>query len=215
MSGFSTGLRAAVSAALLICLAGGAAGAQDGAAATGTLPSGVRYEIRPNPAQSAAAVALWYRAPAGGFDAPPAPGLARLAAATVSASAPITGTPLAQLVERFGGRISVSAYPDSVAVTALVPPDRVAQTVRAMTADFFAPVVTAAGLTVAKSDTGDDALLRSVEPDAIENALGSVLFATGPFHDGTIAGEGLSGVTLERVRAFAERAFRPANAIFS
>jgi zinc protease len=212
VSGFATGLWAAVSAALLVC-AGGAAAAQDAAPATGTLPSGVRYEIRPNPAQSAAAVALWYRAPAGGFDAPAAPGLARLAAATVSASAPITGTPLAQLVERFGGRISVTAYPDSVAVTALIPPDRVAQTVRAMTADYFAPAVTAAGLAVAKRDTGDDALLRSVEPDVIENALGAALFTAGPFHDGTIAGAGLSGVTLERVRAFAERAFRPSNAI--
>jgi zinc protease len=213
VSGFSTGLRAAVSAALLVCAAGGPAVAQDGLAATGTLPSGVRYQIRPDPAQPAAAIALWYRAPAGGFDAPAVPGLSRLAAATVAASAPITGTPLTQLVERAGGRISVTAYPDSVAVTALVPPDRVAQTLRAMTADFFAPVVTAPGLTVAKADTRDDALLRSLEPEAIENALGAALFAAGPFHDGTLAAEGLSGVTLDRVRAFAERAFRPANAI--
>ncbi|MDQ2992039.1 MAG: hypothetical protein M3R30_04370, partial [Candidatus Eremiobacteraeota bacterium] len=67
MSGFTMGLRAAVSAALLVCLGA--------AAPTGTLPSGVVYELRPDPAQSAAAVALWYRAPAGGFDNPPGPGL--------------------------------------------------------------------------------------------------------------------------------------------
>lgn len=217
MSGFSTGLRAAVSAALLV---GGlpSAGAAQGAgaqavAATGTLRGGVAYEVRPDPAQSGAAVALWYRAPAGGFDAPAAPGLSRLAAATVSASAPILGTPLAQLVERFGGRLSVAAYPGSVAITALVPPDRVAQTVRAMTADYFAPVVTAAGFAVAQRDVGEDALLRSVEPDAIEDALGAALFASGPFHDGTIPTAALSGVTVARVRGFAERAFRPANAI--
>lgn len=213
MSGFSTSLRAAVSAALLVCGVAGAAGAQAVAPATATLPGGVMYEIRPDPAQSGAAVALWFRAPAGGFAEPAAPGLSRLAAATVSASAPISGTPLAQLVERFGGRLGVAAYPDSVAITALVPPDRVAQTVRAMTADYFAPVVTAPGFAVAQRDVGEDALLRSVEPDAIEDALGAALFASGPFHDGTIPTAKLGDVTVEGVRAFAERAFRPANAI--
>jgi zinc protease len=213
VSGFSTGLWAAVSAALLVCGAASAAAAQDAAAATGTLPGGVTYELRADRAQSGAAVALWYRAPAGGFDAPAAPGLSRLAATTVSASAPISGTPLAQLVERFGGRLSVAAYPDSVAITALVPPDRVAQTVRAMTADFFAPVVTAPGFAVAQRDVGEDALLRSVEPDAIEDALGAALFASGPFHDGTLPTAKLGDVKVERVRAFAERAFRPGNAI--
>jgi zinc protease len=213
VSGLRSGIRAAVSAALLVCAAPAAAGAQGAAPATGTLPGGVAYEIRPDPAQPAAAVALWYRAPAGGFDAAPTPGLSRLAAATVAASAPVTGTPLAQLVERFGGRLSISAFPDSVAVTALVPPDRVAQTVRAMTADYFAPVVTAAGLTAGQRDAADDALLRSVEPDAIEDALGAALFAAGPFHDGALPAAALSDVELDRVRAFAERAFRPANAI--
>jgi zinc protease len=179
----------------------------------GTLPGGVMYQLRPDRAQSGAAVALWYRAPAGGFDAPAAPGLSRLAATTVSASAPISGTPLAQLVERFGGRLRVAAYPDSIAITALVPPDRVAQTVRAMTSDFFAPVVTAPGFALAQRDVGEDALLRSVEPDAIEDALGAALFASGPFHDGTLPTAKLGDVKVERVRAFAERAFRPANAI--
>ena len=213
MSGFSTGLRAAVSAALLVCGVASAAVAQDAGPLTGTLPGGVMYEIRPDRAQAGAAVALWYRAPAGGFDATATPGLSRLAAATVSASAPISGAPLVQLVERFGGRLSIAAYPDSVAITALVPPDRVAQTVRAMTADYFAPVVTAPGFALAQRDVGEDALLRSVEPDAIENALGAALFASGPFHDGTIPTARFGDVTVERVRAFAERAFRPSNAI--
>jgi zinc protease len=213
VSGFPTGLRAAVSAALLVCGVASAAVAQDAAPLTGTLPGGVAYEVRPDRAQSGAAVALWYRAPAGGFDAPAVPGLSRLAAATVSASAPISGTPLAQLVERFGGRLGVAAYPDSVAITALVPPDRVAQTVRAMTSDFFAPVVTAPGFAVAQRDAGENALLRSLEPDAIEDALGAALFASGPFHDGTIPTAKFAGVTVDRVRAFADRAFRPANAI--
>jgi predicted Zn-dependent peptidase len=213
VSGLRSGIRAAVSAALLICATAGAAGAQNAEAATGTLPGGVAYQLRPDPAQPAAAVALWYRAPAGGFDAAPTPGLARLAAATVTASAPITGTSLAQLVERAGGRLSISAFPDSIAITALVPPDRVAQTVRAMTADFFAPVATADGLAIGRRDAGEDALLRSLEPDAIEDALGAALFAAGPFHDGALPAAALSDVTLDRVRAFADRAFRPSNAV--
>jgi predicted Zn-dependent peptidase len=181
---------------------------------TGTLPGGVAYQLRPDRAQSAAAIALWYRAPAGGFDATPTPGLSRLAAATVAASTPITGTPLSALVDRFGGRLVVEAYPDSVAITALVPPDRVAATLRAMTGDYFAPVVTATGLQAGLVDTAENALLRSVNTDAIEDALGAALFAGGPLHDGTIGTrEGLAQAKLERVRAFAERAFRPTNAI--
>jgi predicted Zn-dependent peptidase len=225
VSGRRTGLGAAVTAALFVCTAAGGALAQTGAPATGTpatgtaaasgvLPSGVTYALRPDPAQPAAAVALWYRAPSGGFDAAPVPGLSRLAAATVTASTPITGTPLAQLVDRWGGRISVSAYPDSVAITALVPADHVAQAVRAMTGSFFAPVTTAEGFAVAQRYATEDAIYRSYAPDAIEDALGAALFADGPVHDGTIgSAQAVASVKLERIRAFAQRAFRPANAI--
>jgi predicted Zn-dependent peptidase len=229
VSGGSSQLRAAVVAALFVCAAAGGALAQTPATpaatpapapaepagpATGVLPSGVTYELRPDPGQPAAAVALWYRAPSTGFDAPAAPGLSRLAAATVAASTPITGTSLGQLVERWGGRLSVAAYPDSVAVTAMVPPDRAAQAVRAMTADYFAPVVTSAGLQLAQRDIGEDAIYRSFGPEAIEDALGTALFANGPLHDGSIATvAGLSAIKLDRVRAFAERAFRPSNAV--
>ncbi|MBV8748217.1 MAG: insulinase family protein [Candidatus Eremiobacteraeota bacterium] len=218
MSAFRTSLRAAVSAALLVSGTTASALAQSAPTTTpsgdGRLPSGVVYEVRPDPAQSAAAVALWYRAPAGGFDGTAVPGFSRLAAATVAASTPITGTPLGQLVDRFGGRLTVVAYPDSLAITALVPPDRVAQTVRAMTADYFAPVVSAQGLQVAQRDSGDDLLYRSVGPEAIEDALGAALFTAGPLHDGTIgSSESLAGARVDRIRAFAERAFRPSNAV--
>jgi len=205
--------RAAIIAALLVC-GGARANAQTLMPPTGTLPGGVAYELRPDPGQSAAAIALWYRAPSGGFDATPTPGLSRLAATTVAASTPITGTTFSELVDRFGGRLIVEAYPDSVAITALVPSDRVAATLRAMTADYFAPVVTAAGLQAGLVDTDEDAILRSYEADAIEDALGAALFAGGPLHDGTIGThDALAETKLDRVRAFAERAFRPANAI--
>ena len=211
----ATSLRAAVSAALLVAATLQPAHAQTALPPTGSLPNGVNYEVRPDPAAPAAAVALWFRAPAGGFAAGGVASLSRLAAATVAGSAPITGTPLGRLVDRFGGRVSVAAYPDSVAVTALVPADRVAETVRAMTADYFAPVVTADGFQLAERDVGEELLLRSYDPaDAIEDALGTALFGAGPLSaKAATDAYSVQALTADMVRAFAERAFRPANAI--
>ena len=204
--------RAAVSAALVVftALPGGA----QVAVSTGTLPGGGTYTVLPDPAQPAAAVALWYRAPSSGFGDTPAPGLSRLAATTVAGSVPVTGTALGTLIARYGGRLSVSAFPDSVSITALVPPAHAADAVRAMTADYFAPVVTAAGLGVAQRDVVEEVLFRSYDPqEALEDALGAALFATGPLHDGTLGTpQGLREMTLDQVRSYAERAFRPANA---
>jgi predicted Zn-dependent peptidase len=211
-----TMLRAAVTAALLVVYGAAPADAQPSSpTSAGTLPGGVSYELLPDPAQPAAAVALWYRAPSSGFGGTPVAGLSRLAAATVAASAPITGTPLGRLIQGFGGKLTVAAYPDSVSVIALVPPDHVSQTVRALTADFFAPVMTQAGLQIAQRDVGEDALYRSYDPeDAVEDALGTALFSAGPLHDGVLGTpDGYRGTTLAQVRTFAERAFRPANAI--
>ena len=182
---------------------------------SGTLPSGLAYTLRADPDQPAAAIALWYRAPASGFEPEPSPGLARIAATTVAASTPITGTPLGQLVQRAGGRLSIAAYPDSVAITALVAPDRVEPVLRAMTADYFAPVTDAAGLQAAQRDVADELTYRSyVAADAIEDALGGALFAAGPFHDRQlVTPKEIATMTLSQVKAYAERAFRPGNAI--
>lgn len=210
-------MKAAVSAAFLVSAGSLPALAQGTAPvpASGTLPGGVAYELRSDPAQPAAAVALWYRAPSSGFGAEPVPAISRLAAATVAASSPITGTPLGALVAGYGGRLSIEAFADSVSVTAVVPPERVAATVRAMTADYFAPVVTDQGLKLAQDDAAESAEFEALVPqDAVEDALGAALFAGGPLHDGTIGtAAGLRAVRIGDVRAFAERAFRPANAI--
>lgn len=216
MSGFRRQVGAAVSAALLVSVLA-PAGAQGPTTPqrSGTLASGVSYTIAPDTAQTGAAIALWYRAPNAGFDATPMPGLARLAAVTVAGSNPVTGTPLGQLVARYGGRLAVAAYPDSVAITAVVPPEHVADTVRAMTGDYFAPVTDAKGLELAKREVGDDALYASFDPEqALEDQLGAALFAAGPLHDGTIGkAQAIQQTTLDRVRTFAERAFRPDNAV--
>jgi predicted Zn-dependent peptidase len=212
---FCTASRAAlVSAALLLSPLALPAGAADDSAVTGVLTGGGGYIVRPVGGPPVAAVALWYRAPSAGFDADPAPGIARLAAATVAASPPVTGTSLAQFVTQVGGRLAVTAYPESVAISALVPSDQAAATVQAMTRSYFAPVVEDAGLTVAKGDLVNAAQIRAFTPDmAISDALYGVLFAGGPAKTPTLGSpQDVRALTLDRVRAYAERAFRPTNA---
>ncbi len=217
MSGLGTSLGAAFCAALFVGFAGGAALAQADVPSTGTLPGGVAYELRADPAQPAAAVALWFRAPAAGFDGAPLPGLARLSALTVAASTPITGTPLRELVRGWGGRVAVASYPDSVSVTALVPADRASDAVRALTRDFFAPVASENGMQASFGEAFEDMVSRSFGAEAIEDAVGRAMFATGPLHDGMVGSasdrSALTHVPFGRVHAFVERAFRPANAI--
>ena len=207
-------VRAALAGAALVLFAAGA-GSDPAAPATGTLPGGGAYLLRPAAGAPVAAIALWYRAPAGGFGTAPIPGLSRLAAATVSASTPVTGTPLATFAREIGGRLTISAYPDSVAVSLLVPAARAADAVRALTRSFFAPVLTDAGLVRARQDLLEEGQLRQFNhAAAITDALYSALFSSGPDTVSPWASGGaVSGVTLDAARAYAERAFRPANAV--
>ena len=211
--------RAALSAALLVSAVGAAPSFARGALSPGqdlrTLPSGALAILQPDPQQPVAALGLWFRAPSGGFDAAAVPGISRFAATAIADSAPITGTPLAELIRREGGRLTISAFPDSISVTAVVPPDVAAATLRAMTTAYFAPVLTDAGITATRGDAASDALVRSFDPDdATEDALDTVLFPDGPFHFGRIGQvPALRSVTAAAVRAFTERAFAPANAV--
>ena len=117
-------MRAALlGAALVLSLTSAGTGA-DGdalAPANGTLPGGGTYLIRPGGGANVAAVALWYRAPAGGFGTTAIPGLGRLAASAVAASRPITGTSLSQFARQVGGKLTINAYPESIAVSLVVP----------------------------------------------------------------------------------------------
>jgi predicted Zn-dependent peptidase len=201
-------------AALLVC-GGTGANAQTPMPPTGTLPGGVAYELRPDPAQSTAAIALWYRAPAGGFGPDAVPGLGRLAMTAVAASQPITGTSLSDFVRQVGGRISISAYPESVSVSLLVPADRGADAVQALTRSYFAPVLSDAGLTLARRAVLEDGAIRDFDHGAqITDAIYAALFAGGPAKIPPF-GSSASYATepIDTVRAYAERAFRPANAI--
>jgi predicted Zn-dependent peptidase len=206
-------VRAALLGAALVLSSAGA-GSDAGAPLTGTLAGGGTYLIRPAGGPAVAAVALWYRAPAGGFETDAVPGLGRLAANAVAASKPVTGTALSQFVRQIGGRLSVTAYPESIAVSLLVPADRAADAVRAMTRSYFAPVLSDAGLALARQNVLEDGVIRGFDNNAtITDALYASLFASGP---AKIPPYGSSAafatVTLDTVRSYAERAFRPANA---
>jgi predicted Zn-dependent peptidase len=211
-------LKAALAAAFTVSAllpAGAAAPPELANLTSGALAGGGQYVISRSDIAPVAAIALWYRAPASGFDPTGVPGLGRLAAATVAGSAPITGTPLGRFVSELGGRIAISTYPDSVAISALVPAESAATVVHAMTVSFFAPVVTAEGLKLAQRDVGEEAFFRQFNSEqTIDDALAGALFSDGPAHFPSLgASADVSKITLDQVRAYAERAFRPSNAV--
>jgi len=133
----------------------------------------------------------------------------------VAASKPVTGTALSQFVRQVGGRLSVTAYPESIAVSVLVPADRAADAVRALTRSYFAPVLSDAGLALARSNVLEDGLIRGFDNNAaITDALYASLFASGPAKIPPFgSSSAFATVTLDTVRSYAERAFRPANAM--
>jgi predicted Zn-dependent peptidase len=218
---FGAVARAALASAALVVSSAAAApdAAQSPAPAalplTGTLAGGGTYLIRPAAGAHVAAIALWYRAPAGGFDADAVPGIGRVAAEAVAASQPVTGTSLAQYVRQTGGRLAVTAYPESVAVSVLVPADRAGSTLRALTRSFFAPVLTDAGLALARQNVAEDGALRRLNDDAaISDAIYASLFAAGPAKIPPFGSRAsFARLTMDSVRGYAERAFRPANAV--
>ena len=207
-------MRAALVGAALV-LSTAVAGADDAAPLTGTLPGGGTYLIRPQGGADVVAVALWYRAPAAGFGTDTVPGLGRLAASAVAASQPITGTSVSQFVRQSGGRLSISAYPESISISLLVPANRGADAVKALTRSFFAPVLTDTGLMLARRNVLEDGAIRDYDHGAqITDAIYAALFASGPAKIPPF-GSTASYATapIDQVTAYAERAFRPANAI--
>jgi len=204
---------ALVGAALVLSSAG--AGNDAGPPLTGTLRGGGTYLIRPVGGAPVAAVAIWYRAPAGGFGTDAVPGLGRLAAAAVAASQPVTGTSLSQFVRQAGGQLRINAYPESVSVSVLVPADRASDAVQAVTRSFFAPVLSDAGLGLARRNVLEDSAIRSYDHGAlITDAIYASLFAGGPAKIPPYGpSASFASLTLDAVRAYAERAFRPANAV--
>jgi len=211
-------LGAALVAALGISLAGAApapapVAGPDGVV-RGTLAGGGSYIVQPAPGAPVAGISLWYRAPSTGFG-DPQPGLGRVAATVIAASQPITGTPVGRYIDQLGGRISVTAYPDAVAISTLVPADKAADVIRALTASYFTPVIDDTGVTVAERDLAEEGFFRQFSPDeVIDDLLVSDLFSDGPARYPTVpTPQQLQALDVAKIKQFATRAFRPSNAV--
>jgi predicted Zn-dependent peptidase len=206
---------AALLGAALLVSSAGTGNADVPPASTGSLSGGGTYILRPLAGAPVAAIALWYRAPSSGFGSPAIPGLGRLAASAVAASTPVTGTPLARFVRQVGGRLTIAAYPESISISVLVPAGRAAEAVQSLTRSFFAPVLTDDGFALARQDLLEALTVRNFNHDAaLTDAIYASLFASGPDKIppfGTTAT--YAPVTADVVRAYAQRAFRPANAV--
>jgi predicted Zn-dependent peptidase len=162
-----------------------------------------------------AAVELWYRAPSTGFGAKPVSSLARLAAQAVAASKPLVGPAVGELVNEVGGRLTISVFPDSIEISALVPSSAAQRAVRAMTTAFFAPVLTDDGFHSAQRDVAEEAALETFNPETLlRDSIFSELFSGGPQHVPPLGDpKQVAEVNQNDVRAFATRAFRSQNAV--
>lgn len=210
--------------ALALSISTGAAGAAalgpdpasvSGPMSVGRLPGGGAFLVRPTEGPALAAVELWYRAPSTGFGTVPVPLLSRVAAQTVAASTPITGRDLSRVVADGGGRLSINAYPDAISISALVPASLAPAIVRTMTAVYFTPVISAAGLRRAQISVTAQTLRDSFDPDAImRESIFESLFTQGPAHYPAASQKpDAAKISLEDVRAYAQRAFRAENAV--
>jgi predicted Zn-dependent peptidase len=169
-----------------------------------------------DPSAATAAVELWYRAPSAGYDFT-SPGIARLALAAAVASKPAGGSSLSEVVNRLGGSLSIQVFPDISMVGASVPAASAPAVLRAMTAAFFNPVITAAGLKIAAQDSGVAATSQLYDSAVtLQDALFAQLFSQGPAHYAPVpAAAQFAKIAPADVQAFASRAFRKSNAIFS
>lgn len=180
----------------------------------GRLPEGGTVIVRPTQGAPVAAVELWYRAPSTGFGAKPLPALARLAAQAVAGSKPLVGQTLGQTVAAVGGRLAITVYSDSVAISAVVPASAARTIVKAMTTAFFAPVATDEGFRAAQRDVSQEAFISTFDAEtAVRDAVFGALFTAGPQHYPSLGvPKDITNISFGDVKAFATRAFRSPNA---
>lgn len=183
----------------------------------GTLTNGGTYSVQPDPAVPSAVVELWFRAPAAGYDNA-TPALSRVAATAVAASERLHGTSLYELARNLGGSLTINAYSDIVSISASAPAANSRTLVRALTAAYFTPVVSADGLRSAVRDEAVAIEEKAFEPHVVlREMLFGQLFREGPAHYALTpdSADALGALSAERVKAFAARAFRPQNAILT
>ncbi|HET9029403.1 MAG TPA: insulinase family protein [Candidatus Aquilonibacter sp.] len=184
---------------------------------SGALPHGGTYVLYRDQTIAAAAVDLWFRAPAAGYGTA-APGIGRLAATAAAAATLESGKSLYAFVRSVGGRLTINVYPDIIGVSAMVPASAARRTIAAMSAAFFSPSIDAQALKIARQDAAVLTVARTYSSDdVLHDALFASIFSGGPAHYAPLPDtvSALTSVTLDDVRSFARRAFRSANATLS
>jgi predicted Zn-dependent peptidase len=184
---------------------------------TGALPRGGSYVLYPDPTVGSAAIGLWFRAPAAGYD-DAAPGIANLAA-TAAAVAPLaSGKSLYALVHTVGGELNIQVYPDIIGIGAVVPAYASRRIVAAMTAAYFAPSVDDTAVKTARANAAVLGVQQRYESDTtLHDLLFKQIFATGPAHYPPLPTtvSQLTSITTDQVGTFAKRAFRAENAVLT
>ncbi|HEY8298077.1 MAG TPA: hypothetical protein VIG32_08665 [Candidatus Baltobacteraceae bacterium] len=214
----ATAICAGISLFASLPLHAGAAAEVSSPQRNGALPGGGTYVVHRDATVGNAVVELWFRAPGAGYDSA-APGLSRLALTAVAASRPAPhDTSFAEAVRLAGGRLSINAYPDIVEVGASVPAASAAAIVRAMTRAYFRATIGADGFKSAQRDVALAAAEKHFSADrTVHDLLMTQLFTGGPAHypptPDSVAS--LGRLTLAQTQAFAQRAFREANAVLS
>ena len=179
--------------------------------------SAATYVVRPDPAAGTAAIELWFRAPSTGYDGV-RPGIARVALATVAASSAAHDFSLAQRINRMGGHLSLNVYPDMATIGVSVPAARARDVVQAMIKAFGSPLVTQDGFKQGLRDAAVAGQMARFDPDRrLHDELFAQLFVSGPARYAPVPLDAavLAKLSLQDVRAFAQRAFRDANTIVS
>jgi predicted Zn-dependent peptidase len=183
----------------------------------GNLPRGGSYVLAPDPTVGAAAVELWFRAPAAGYD-DATPGLARLAATAAAASPLASGKSLFELVHSAGGQLNINVYPDIVGIGAIVPAGAARRVVAAITGAYFAPAITDGAVKTAQRDAAVLAVQQRYSTDlTLHDALFGKVFSAGPAHYPPLPDSvpAIARITTADVTAFAKRAFRSGNGMLT
>lgn len=180
----------------------------------GRLAAGGTVIVRPAQGAPVAAIELWYRAPSTGFGPKPVPAIARLAAQVVAGAKPLIGDSLGKVVSDAGGRLAITTYSDSIAVSAVVPASAARRVVKAMTTAYFAPVATEEAFRSAQREVSQQALISTFDAEAVvRDAVFAGLFTSGPQHYPSLGDpKSIESISFADVKSFATRAFRSQNA---
>lgn len=181
-------------------------------------PAGASIIVQRDATASTTALELWFRAPSAGYDSQN-PGIARLALTALAASRPTShGTSLAEFVKALGGTLSINAYADLAMVGVSVPSWQGAGAAKHLAAAYFTPSISDDGLKTAVRDCAIAGTESRFDADRLlQDALFAHVFESGPAHYAPTpqSASDFSKIPAQDVKAFAARAFAPANAIVS